>query len=86
MTGIGAKNFFLYGGIKREDFDSIRPKLWQRNLDSLRITASLAAGIGLIFLIINTLTHSAVRIPYVVLLCGGLLTLGLLPLVRRKGS
>ena len=86
MSGIGAKNFFLYGGIKREDFDSIRPKLWQRNLDSLRITASLAAGIGLIFLIINTLTHSAVRIPYVVLLCGGLLTLGLLPLVRRKGS
>ena len=46
-------SILLYGGINRVDFDSVRSMVWRRNLNSLRITASLAAGIGALFLIIN---------------------------------
>ncbi|MBR3107920.1 MAG: hypothetical protein IKH30_12190 [Clostridia bacterium] len=58
-----ARTFLLYGGINRSDYDSIRSMLWRRNLHSLRITASLAAGLGAFFLIINYFTHSAVLLP-----------------------
>ena len=79
-----AGNFLLYGGINREDFDSIRPMLWKRNLHSLQITAALAAGIGMIFLGVNYLIRSGIWIPYLVLLCSGVLTLCLLPMLREK--
>ena len=78
-----AGNFLLYGGINREDFDSIRPMLWKRNLHSLRITSALAAGIGTVFLGVNRLIRSGIWIPYLVLLCSGVLTLCLLPLLRE---
>ena len=86
MLGTRAVNFLLYGGINRRDFDSIRERLWQRNLNSLRITASLAAGLGTIFLWINFILRSGDRIPYVILLCSGILTLCLLPLARGRHS
>ena len=78
-----ARSFFLYGGINRADFDSIRPMLWQRNLDSLRITASLAAGIGAVFLVVNFFLHSGSQLPYLILFCGSMLTLCLLYLMRK---
>ena len=78
-----AGSFLLYGGINRSDFDSIRPMLWQRNLNSLRITASLAALIGAIFLAVTLFLRSGNHIPYIVLLGGSALTLCLLPAARR---
>ena len=81
---IHAGNFLLYGGIDRSDYDSIRPMLWQRNLDSLRITAWMAAGIGVVFLVMNYLLKSSVLIPYMVLLGGSAVTLGLMPTVRKN--
>lgn len=80
------KNILLYGGIRRKDFDSIRPMVWRRNLDSLRITASLAAGIGALFLVVNHFLRSGSQVPYLVVLCGSALTLCLLPLLRGKND
>lgn len=77
---------FLYGGIDREDYNAIRPLVWERNLHSLRITALLAAGIGGLFLLINSLQRSGTQIPYLILFCGSILTLCLLPLVRKKSN
>lgn len=77
-------SILLYGGINRVDFDSVRSMVWRRNLNSLRITASLAAGIGALFLIINRFLGSGNQIPYLVLFCGSVLTLCLLPLLRGK--
>ena len=78
------RNMLLYGGIDRADFDSIRPLVWRRNLNSLRITAWLAAGIGALFLAVNRFLNSGSQIPYLVLLCGSVLTLCLLALLRGK--
>lgn len=86
LSKISARKFLFYGGISRSEFESIRPMLWQRNLDSLQITASLAAGIGTVFLLINAVQHSGNQTPYLVLLCGSVLILCLLPPVRRKSS
>ncbi len=86
MSGFHCGKMFLYGGIDRDDFNAIRPLVWQRNLNALRITASLAAGIGALFLLINTILRSGIQVPYLILLGGSLLTLCLLPLVRKKGS
>ena len=80
------KNILLYGGIKHRDFDSIRPMVWRRNLDSLRITASLAAGIGALFLVVNHFLRSGSQVPYLVVLCGSALTQCLLPLLRGKND
>ena len=86
MSGFHFGKLLLYGGIDRDDFNAIRPLVWQRNLNALRITASLAAGIGALFLLINTFLRSGTRVPYLILLGGSLLTLCLLPLVRKKGG
>ena len=59
--------------------------LWQRNLKSLRITASLAAIIGAIFLAFNLFTRSGNPIPYAVLLGGSALMLCLPRLLREEG-
>ena len=77
------RDFFFYGGIKCSEYASVRSLLWKRNLDSLRITATLALGIGAVFLVINSFLHSGNQIPYLVLFCGGMLSLCLLPFVRR---
>lgn len=80
------RDFLLYGGIGRSDYDAIRARLWQRNLNSLRITASLAAGIGAVFLIISYCLRSGNPIPYLVLLLSSVVVLGLLPLTRGSRS
>ena len=58
--------------------------LWRRNLSSLRITASLAVAIGALFLIVNHFMHAGNQVPYLILLCGSVLSLCLTALVRRK--
>ena len=78
--------FLRYCGIDQADFNLVRPLLWERNILSLRITALLSGGIGLIFLAVNLARRSDVLFPYLFLLCGSGLIFLLLQLVRRKNS
>ena len=77
------KNFFLYCTLTREEFDSIRPEIWDRNRQTLRITSVFAAAMGLLFYLINKLSRSAVIFPYLFLLCGSLLISLSLQITRR---
>ncbi len=86
MQGSRIRRFLFYGGIDREDYDAVRPMLWKRNLVALRITAALAGGIGLLFLVLNLLLRTGVWVPYLFLLCGSAVTLLLLPLMKEDGS
>lgn len=80
------RKLFLYSGIDRSDYDAVRAMVWQRNLNSLYITSSLAAGLGALFLLVNYFMRSGTQAPYMVLLGGSAVTLCLLPLVRKKGG
>ncbi len=82
MVNQHIRNFLFYGGIGKQNFDALRPSLWRRNIRLLRIMASLAAGLGLLFLIINLLSRSGRPLPYILLLGGSIVTLSLLPLMR----
>ena len=84
MRKTSVVNLLLYGGIDRTDFESIRSRIWHRNLSSLRITASLAAGLGTVFLVINYLRHAGNQLPYLFLLIGGLFTWLHLLFARKK--
>lgn len=86
MSGFHCGKMLLYSGLDREDFDEIRPLVWQRNLSILRITALLAAVMGALFFLINYFMRSGTQAPYLVLLGGSILTLCLQPLVRKKGG
>ncbi len=79
-------SFLRYCGIGRDDFNSIRSMLWERNIVALRITALLSGGIGIIFLIINLIRQSGIWFPYLFLLCGSGIILLLLQLIRREDS
>jgi len=76
------RDFLRYGGIAREDFDRIRPMLWDRNLRALQITAILCEALGLVFLAINLLLRSGTWAPYLFLLAGSSVVLVLLRLIR----
>ena len=84
MLNFHCGKMFLYGGIDRDDYNAVRPLVWHRNLNSLRITALLAAGLGALFLLINIFMRSETKVPYLVLLGSGILTLCLLPTMRKK--
>jgi hypothetical protein len=60
--------------------------LWERNIHALRITALLSGSIGLVFLVVNLLTHTGLWIPYLFLLCGSGVIFLLLQFIRRKNS
>ena len=79
-------SFLHYCGIGKDNFDSVRPMLWERNILALRITALLSGGIGIIFLVLNLLLHSGLWLPYLFLLCGSGVIFLLLQLVRGKNS
>ena len=79
-------DFLLRCGISRDDYNMIRPLLWERNSRSLRITALLSGGIGSIFLIINLIIRSGLILPYAFLLAGSIVILLLLKFVRVKES
>ena len=85
MVGTKIKNFLLYGGTNRENFDTIRPMLWARNVKAITITAFLSGGIGAIFLIMNLILGSSVILPYIFLLCGSVVTLVILKIFSIKG-
>ena len=78
--------FLLYCGIGRDEYDSIRPMLWERNVGALQITSILSGGIGALFLAVNLLRRTGLWLPYLFLLCGSLLVLALLGPIRRGGG
>ena len=78
------KNFFLYCTLTKEEYDSIKPEIWDRNRRTLQITSAFAAAMGLLFYLVNKLSHSAVLFPYLFLLCGSLLIYFSLRLTRKK--
>ncbi|MDO4845198.1 MAG: HD domain-containing protein [Oscillospiraceae bacterium] len=84
MLHARAKGFLRHCGIGKEDFDAIRPLLWDRNVKAIRITALLSGGIGAVFLALNLLMRSGRWIPYVFLLLGSALTLFLLAWMGKK--
>ncbi len=86
MSSASIKNFLLYCGVDRENYFPIRPLLWRRNIKLLRITTLLSGGMGLMFLILNLLTHSGVWLPYLVLVCGSLIFLILAFLKQIEGA
>ncbi|MBO4501599.1 MAG: HD domain-containing protein [Clostridia bacterium] len=86
MAGKSVKNFLLFGGTDKENYDSVRDMLWERNVNSIKITALLSGGIGAVFLIMNLIIGSSVLVPYAFLLCGSALTTVILRFVRAKGN
>ena len=76
--------FLFYCGISKDEYDSIRPMLWVRNMRSIKITALLSCGIGTLFLILNLILKSGIMFPYLFLLCGSAAMLLLLQFVKKK--
>ncbi|MBR6917701.1 MAG: HD domain-containing protein [Clostridia bacterium] len=60
----------LYCGIEKDDYRDIRAMIWERNRSILKATSLSSAILGIIFLIINTLTYSSVLLPYLFLASG----------------
>lgn len=79
-------SFLLYCGIGRDDFNLVRPMLWERNILALRITSLLAVGLGLVFLVLNLFLHSGIWVPYLFLLCGSAVIFLLLQWMRGQNS
>ncbi len=79
-------NFFMYCGISREDYNSIRPMLWARNLSAIKITAILSGGIGILFFLINIIINSGILFPYFFLFGGSMVSLMLLYFIKKSNS
>jgi len=71
------KDFLFRCTLSREEYESVRPLVWERNQRTLGITSVLAASMGLAFLLLNLLTGSGVLLPYLFLFCGSLLVYAL---------
>ena len=77
------KSLLLYAGIGRDEYSMISPMIWKGNMKTLRITIGFALGIGVIFLIPNLLTRPDYSRPYIVLILGSLVSLGVFLLIRH---
>ena len=67
MTRDLLKRFFLYCTLTKSEYSLISPLVWIRNRRTLQITSILSALMGLIFFVVNKLTHSSVLFPYLFL-------------------
>ena len=68
----------------REEYENVRPLVWERNKRTLGITSILAASMGAVLLLVNLLTGSKVLLPYLFVFCGSLLVCVLQRLTMRK--
>ena len=84
MKTEAVKSFFLYCTLTKEEFEFVRPLVHLRNRRTLRITSLLGAGMGLLFFLINWLTHAAVWLPYLFLFCGSSMIYGILRLSEKE--
>ena len=79
-------NFLLYCGIEKTEYQSVRELIWARNKRTVRITASLSAVLGAVFLVINLIRGVDVLLPYVFLTVGSLAILGVWVLIRNRDT
>ena len=68
----------------REEYENVRPLVWERNKRTLGITSILSASMGAVLLLVNLLTGSKVLLPYLFVFCGSLLVCVLQRLTMRK--
>ena len=77
-------NFLLRCSLCREEYENVRPLVWERNKRTLGITSILSASMGAVLLLVNLLTGSKVLLPYLFVFCGSLLVCVLQRLTMRK--
>ena len=64
-------NFFIRGGVSKEEYALIRPLMWRRNRRILKITSLLATIMGLLFLLYTLLiSKEDTWLPYLILFLG----------------
>ena len=64
-------NFFIRGGVSKEEYALIRPLMWRRNRRILKITSLLATIMGLLFLLFTLLVSKEdTWLPYLILFLG----------------
>ena len=68
----------------REEYENVKPLVWERNKRTLGITSILSASMGAVLLLVNLLTGSKVLLPYLFVFCGSLLVCVLQRLTMRK--
>lgn len=77
-------DFLMRCSLCREEYENVRPLVWERNKRTLGITSILAASMGAVLLLVNLLTGSRVLLPYLFVFCGSLLVCVLQRLTMRK--
>ena len=77
-------DFLMRCSLYREEYENVRPLVWERNKRTLGITSILAASMGAVLLLVNLLTGSKVLLPYLFVFCGSLLVCVLQRLTMRK--
>lgn len=77
-------DFLMRCSLCREEYENVRPLVWERNKRTLGITSILAASMGAVLLLVNLLTGSKVLLPYLFVFCGSLLVCVLQRLTIRK--
>lgn len=77
-------DFLMRCSLCREEYENVRPLVWERNKRTLGITSILAASMGAVLLLVNLLTGSKVLLPYLFVFCGSLLVCVLQRLTMRK--
>lgn len=73
MRNNNLKNTLLYASLNKEEFERIRPLVWERNRKVLGITSVLAALMGMIFLAYAMSLNSATWLPYLILMVGSVI-------------
>lgn len=80
-------NFFVRGGVSKEEYILIRPLMWKRNRKILKITSLLAAIMGLLFLLYTLLVSNGdTWLPYLILFIGSaiIFTFAVLKIIPEK--
>ena len=70
MNRIELNKYLVSCGLENEEYDLIRPLLWDRNRRILKVTSILSGAMGLLFLGVQQLLQSGVWLPYLFLFCG----------------
>lgn len=77
-------DFLMRCSLCREEYENVKPLVWERNKRTLGITSILSASMGAVLLLVNLLTGSKVLLPYLFVFCGSLLVCVLQRLTMRK--
>ncbi len=76
------KNDFFYCGLEKEEYESIKPLIMERNVNMAKKISPLVEILGIFFLIVNYLAGSQSLLAYWVLMAGGIYLLIFRKLVK----